>query len=487
MRQLLINAVLLCLGLVAHDALAFRAAVYEHVQQGNPWTESREAVAVQNLRKYTDAAHNASVQGADIVVFPENGIMFFLKNRSDIRTCAENIPEPGNVNPCLQKRMARGAPSASGPPYPVLSNLSCIAQENNIYLVANLVDKKPCSLSNGSSCPEDGLLFYNTNVAFDRNGTLVSRYHKNHLFVEPQMVEPDPPEFAVFETDFGRKLGMFICFDVLFKEASQLVTQYAIDVAVMSTWWFDELPGWFAVAVQQSWSMVHDVPLLASEIQRPETGSLGSGIYLGKQGPLIYSYSPDNRDKLLVADVDSAVPEHPRYPGDQVSASHRVHFQADTSDHVALKLEGASGEMAACQRGFCCSLQYTTPAMNDSFFLLVRSGYKRIQTLVDFGMQECMVTRCVPKAGRPCGHFPYTSGTTFNELVLTANFSVPDVFPALVSDQLALTSLRHWSFNRTDSNRATLSLVSENPPLEPLVSAVLVGRVYKNDSPITAP
>lgn len=139
------------------------------------------------------------------------------------------------------------------------------------------------------------------------------------------MSSPDPPEFAVFETDFGVRAGMFICFDVLFREASELVTHHNVTLAITSTWWFDELPSLYAVAEQQAWSLRHGVPLLAANIQKKPVGSLGSGIYAGIRGPLNYTYSPDGKAKLLVASLDET-PVNPRWagPGTAFSVCHVV-------------------------------------------------------------------------------------------------------------------------------------------------------------------
>lgn len=139
-----------------------------------------------------------------------------------------------------------------------------------------------------------------------------SRYHKNHLYGEKLLTTPDPPEFAVFDTDFNARVGMFICFDVLFKEASELVSRFNVTLGVMSTWWFDQLPGWYSVAVQQAWSLRNGVPLLAAGIQNPKLGSVGSGIYSGTDGPRNYTYSPDFHPKLLEADFDDEMPVNPR-------------------------------------------------------------------------------------------------------------------------------------------------------------------------------
>lgn len=100
------------------------------------------------------------VQKADMIVFPEDGIMFSFSKWADVNTTAEDVPDAGAV-PCVDKKDH----------LPVLTNLSCMAKENQMYVVANLIDKKPCTRQ---PCPEK-TVFYNTNVAFDRNGTLVSR------------------------------------------------------------------------------------------------------------------------------------------------------------------------------------------------------------------------------------------------------------------------------------------------------------------------
>ncbi|XP_040358039.2 vascular non-inflammatory molecule 2 [Ixodes scapularis] len=286
--------------LTAGTCCAFKAAVYEHVLLGDPANESFEALVAKNLDSYVQAVRAAAAQGCDIIVFPEKGLMLGLDDRQKLSMHAEDIPDVG-ASPCLE----------GGDLAPVLAALSCLARDNRIYVVANVYDHKPCPTGR-TSCPPDGVLFYNTNVAFGRDGTLVSRYHKNHLFREVLLDTPEPFEEAVFETDFGARVGMFICFDVLFPEAAQLVARHNITLAVMSTFWYDTLPGIYSVAVQQAWSLVHGVPLLAAGVQRPLTGTLGSGIYAGGRGPLIYSYSPDNRSKLLIANTEAAAPENPR-------------------------------------------------------------------------------------------------------------------------------------------------------------------------------
>ncbi|CAN7979545.1 unnamed protein product, partial [Ixodes pacificus] len=401
-------------------------------------------------------------QGCDIIVFPEKGLMLGLDDRQKLSLHAEDIPDVGAL-PCLE----------GGDLAPVLAALSCLARDNRIYVVANVYDHKPCP-PRRTPCPPDGVLFYNTNVALDRNGTLVSRYHKNHLFREALLDTPEPFEEAVFETDFGARVGMFICFDVLFPEAAQLVARHNITLAVMSTFWYDTLPGIYSVAVQQAWSLAHGVPLLAAGVQRPLTGTLGSGIYAGGRGPLIYSYSADNRSKLLIANTDDAAPKNPRYAGDVLDVRSLTFSYINTSAFAVAPLLNASGEMLACSGEVCCRLSYATPELSDAFFLIAgRTITSRVSANV-LSTQVCSLTVCEERSeSRPCTKMATRSSTRFSSLRLEARFATPYVYPVLASDGLALTSVRSWSFETSPGRFTSLSIDERNPPKEPILHAFI--------------
>ena len=117
-----------------------------------------------------------------------------------------------------------------------MKTLSFTAANFTTYLVTNLVEKVKCddtSSSDSENCKNTGYYYYNTDVVFDRNGTIISRfvylirrtnnlfvdfrYHKYNLFGEFDMDRPDEPEIETFETDFGVKFGIFTCFDILFQ------------------------------------------------------------------------------------------------------------------------------------------------------------------------------------------------------------------------------------------------------------------------------
>ncbi|MBR6443821.1 MAG: carbon-nitrogen hydrolase family protein, partial [Firmicutes bacterium] len=94
------------------------------------------------------------------------------------------------------------------------SFLSDIAKELGVYLV-------------GGSIPEnDEGKIYNTSYIFDRQGNLIAKHRKAHLFdvdveggirfMESDVFSPGQST-TVFDTDLG-KIGVAICFDVRFPE-----------------------------------------------------------------------------------------------------------------------------------------------------------------------------------------------------------------------------------------------------------------------------
>jgi deaminated glutathione amidase len=100
------------------------------------------------------------------------------------------------------------------PDGPTCRMLSDAARERAIWVLG------------GSIAERDGDRVYNTSLLFDREGTLVARYRKLHLFDVQLPGQPPFRESATFaegtelvthETEFGR-LGLSICYDLRFPE-----------------------------------------------------------------------------------------------------------------------------------------------------------------------------------------------------------------------------------------------------------------------------
>lgn len=79
----------------------------------------------------------------------------------------------------------------------------------------------------------DGEQLFNTSPVFNRQGDMIARHRKVHLFdidipgkvtfKESETLSPGQ-ELTMFETDFG-KVGLGICYDVRFPELAYISAQ----------------------------------------------------------------------------------------------------------------------------------------------------------------------------------------------------------------------------------------------------------------------
>ncbi|KAL1140188.1 hypothetical protein AAG570_000120 [Ranatra chinensis] len=163
-----------------------------------------------------------------------------------------------------------------------------------MYVVVNLLEES--TSQNGSPTR------YNTNVVFDREGTVIARYRKYNLYDEPYVNSTESPEHSFFDTDFGVRFGVFTCFDILFKEPGlTLWRQYNVTDFVYPTAWFSKLPHLTAIGVQWGWSYATGATLLASGENSVRQSHSGSGIYRGAAPPLAYRLADVDGSFMLLA------------------------------------------------------------------------------------------------------------------------------------------------------------------------------------------
>lgn len=164
----------------------------------------------KNLYYYNLLIQISKKNLANIVVFPEFGLTPCLENdRICLSNVAEKIPAPNNIIPCNNYEMYLSMP--------ILYQISCIAKENNIEVLINLIDYVDCDITLDSSCPSDNHYLYNTDVVFDNNGELKAKYHKSHEWpgLMPAYNEPITPDYVTYTSTFGVTFGIFTCFDIL--------------------------------------------------------------------------------------------------------------------------------------------------------------------------------------------------------------------------------------------------------------------------------
>lgn len=253
----------------------YNAAVVEyHPVKGN----GSEDTLLKNTEQFVKIIVEAA-KTADIVVFPEASLLHGDKS------LFVKVPYSNESK----------APADDETLHPALRELSWAARNNSIYVVINIHEKYES---------HNNTLLYNTNVVFDRNGSIIARYRKYNLFSEVRYLNiTTTPERIFFDTDFGVRFGTFTCFDILFKDPTLMLKDYNVTDYVFTTWWFSELPHLTAIQEQAGWSYVTDSNLLASGGNDMRVGSSGSGIYAGKKGPIVYLQTNKDGVALLTAKI----------------------------------------------------------------------------------------------------------------------------------------------------------------------------------------
>ena len=154
-------------------------------------------------QRFETMAREAAAGGADVLVFPE------------IWLC-----------PYIGELFAKNCEKEGGESYMLMSRL---AKELGVYIVG------------GSIPEEDNGKLYNTCFIFDRQGDLIGKHRKAHLFdvdikggitfKESSFVNCGD-KATVVDTEFG-KIGVAICFDIRFAEFSRKMVKEGAHAIVL--------------------------------------------------------------------------------------------------------------------------------------------------------------------------------------------------------------------------------------------------------------
>lgn len=464
----------------------FRAGVYEHIliDQNNDHVKDGdpEYYLRKNLDAFKQVVETARREGVQIIVLPEGGL-FHPSNRKKAVKLSENIPQidPFNqVLPCTDK-LFKDTDRSPG----ILKFLSCLAQDNHLYLVADLADLQPCNIAD-HDCPKDGHRIFNTAVAFDPHGVLVQKYHKRHLFGEYSYDVPVNQELVTFETPWG-SMGLFICFDIIYRDPGlSLIRERNVTTLLLPTAWFDEFPFLMSSQYHNAWAMGNRVNLLAADLKDRSTRTTGSGIYAGQWGPQVYLHDVNGSGlpSLLIANVpqnsrksscdpkskivtfDFGKPDRGKYPILQLPLSDFNYTYLNTGE-VSEKI---------CDGSFCCHLSGHLKHAKHAVVFGVRNKIRKSTTLTDYSWCE---EACFLMAIDKTGQISTQTRALFDKaLTMNAQFSTDSVYPSVLSEGLKLLHPNEWQFNSSDLSRE-LSITAEKP-----ISIVgLYGRCYDRDPP----
>ncbi|XP_013418810.2 pantetheinase-like [Lingula anatina] len=437
----------------------------------------------QNLEVFEIATTEAKEKGAEIIVFPEDGLYGFEFTREIFQYFTEDIPDPQTQpdwNPC--KKYPESANS------PVQYWLSCMALNNSIYIVANVGDVKYCNLKSDKLCPADGRYQYNTNVVYDPEGKLVARYHKQNLFMTEKLNynQPHQCEYATFTTPFG-KFGTFTCFDVLFREPPiSLVENFGVDNVVFPTAWMDVLPLFASVEFHQAWAMGMGVNFLTANLHKTSFHMYGSGIFT-PQGAVVYTHNTTTEQgRLLVAQVPilrnaptKTTPYSNRPLPTEKDGQTAIKFQAevfaDLFDFVTLPKP--NGSLTICQKAVCCHLTYTfdeSPA--DSLYAL--GAFDGLHTHEgQYYLQTCTLLSCANSSTSSCGQPTTNAKSRFGSLSLGGVFNTKYIFPEFLTTDGSSLDLANGQWIYEDG-----MIKVNHTTLKPLLSTTLFGRWYQRDN-----
>jgi len=351
---------------------------------------------------------------------------------------------------------------------PSIVSLSCSARLHKIAMVANLIDDQQGKI-------------YNTDVAFDTDGTFLAKYHKQNLWGESNIDVPDKCVEATFKTSFGVTFGMFTCADLIFEHpavdmAKKGIHNFAIPVA-----WGNSMASLQVMPYAQGWSALHGVNIIISNL-RSWDGS-GSGIWASGQ-TLTSQYMPGGKThKVIVADVPEVpeVQQNRRLLSNSVLAQSEVGSIAGDGQWQFVDLKVGH----VCSGSVCCDANVAV-GTTAGYVLGALDGADGQTGVRPFPAQVCAILSC-SSPGRACLSHQATKGNLQSvQISMSGIADVENLIPEVLAtqgsgtQQVLLTkgsAPDGFQFAHTGAN-ATLGVSTTMK----LGSALLYARLFSKDN-----
>jgi len=237
----------------------------------------------------------------------------------NIRDCAEKgarlvvLQELHNTLYFCQIEDVRNFELAETIPGPSCEFFGQLAKELNIVLVTSLFEKRTAGL------------YHNTAVIFEKDGSIAGLYRKMHIPDDPGFYEkfyfsPGDMGFTPVQTSVG-KLGVMVCWDQWFPEASRLMTLGGADLLIYPTaiGWDPrddemeqkrQLDAW--QIIQRSHAVANGLPVISVNRigMEPDPSEVTEGIQFwgnsficGSQGEILLKADSD-KEQNLICDID---------------------------------------------------------------------------------------------------------------------------------------------------------------------------------------
>ncbi|KAL1488297.1 hypothetical protein ABEB36_015246 [Hypothenemus hampei] len=425
----------------------------------------------------------------DLVIFPESSLMYYYY--SNFNETAAILPESSGIILCNSTYESYMS---------FLKNFSCAAIRHQTIIVINFTEK-------GS----DGR-FYNTNVAFGTNGTIIAKYRKWNLFGEYAKSKPSTLDLPVIKMK-NTTFGIMTCFDIQFGiPAFNLTKDLGVRNIIFPLNWISELPYLTAVQVQQMWGQELNVVLLASGASLPSSGAGGSGIYFGTQGAIQSNFLASRSTQVLIHEVPSETgflnftePIKTLTEIDQkAKAMDTFYMLVDSSikDHnsTILDTNNNSTTTMVCHGEepniLCCNFQVTTKReVNQTDFnsyvyhLVVYNGVRTYSGVYNGGVETCGVIACLNASVKSCGQrFSNYSQVawplTFTNITVTGNFRKTEnriQFASTLLSSIMPLSVSEYSWSKSDIGEFIVRRLTLEKPQNRLLTFGIFGRDFQRD------
>jgi N-carbamoylputrescine amidase len=248
-----------------------------------------------NLDKIERLTTEAAAAGARIICLPELCTTTYF--------CTERDPR--------HRQLAEPIPG------PAFTRASALAARLGVVLVFPLYERAATAL-------------YNTAAVIGPDGQLMGKYRKNSLSNIPRSeksgdtssheafyFEQGDLGFPVFDTPFGLRLGILICYDRHFPEAARVLAMQGAHVILVPTcssrgWMRDVWEVELRAHAVMNTVFVGGVNKVGIDVGGSrERLHFGSSVFVGPRGEVLASASAD-RDEWIQADVDAALVEEQR-------------------------------------------------------------------------------------------------------------------------------------------------------------------------------
>ncbi|XP_031328999.1 vanin-like protein 2 isoform X2 [Photinus pyralis] len=453
----------------------------------------------ENVEQYVNLMRNASREYADIIVFPEYGLVDLYtiysavdKNITELEKYSSYIPEPSEkVVPCEDSKYQKYEQQ--------LVEISCAARIHAIYTVINLPEK---AINKDTGEME----FYNTNAILDKSGTVIAKFRKINLSEEP-FFEPGT-EIVTFTTDFNVTFGIFTCFDLLFQyPALDILSGTNVTDIIFPTAWYSKTPFIQGLSIQHGYAKSKGVNMLVSALQEPDNSDGGSAIYLS-DGSIAEAFITNKREsRVLIHDVPIVKTRAPStcetFNKTIKKSSQKEEFR--DIDNFPLKRDTTTGYIyeSLGKRGktltrvctdnedFCCIFNITVdnssvPKPDYGHRITIYKGLTSYGSKILGGIRVCALVACLNETEESCGFRTNTShkSAKFKSIEIQAVVDITnDTHNQPSTLKADLTPVSDYVYCETMISESKMKIkMAITSPQDSLVTFGIYGRMYGLDA-----